>query len=85
MQIELKSYKIRLKLFIIKYINTQNNPGLKNDVIDLIQLLMTKYNIEFNKDIHESFPLLFQQIYKENLQKQKEILRDINFYISDYK
>jgi len=75
--INLQGYKIKIKLFIIEKVNKEPNPGLKNDIIYLIDLILQKNKITLDEEQKQTFPSIFKVIYKETIQKQTAVLKEI--------
>ena len=75
--INLKGYKIKIKLFIIRNINNNPNPGLKNDLIDLIDLILQKYKIHLTQEQKQTFPSIFTILYKETTKTQTKVLKEL--------
>ncbi len=75
--INLQGYKIKIKLFIIEKVNKDPNPGLKNDIIYLIDLILQKNKVIINEEQKQTFPSIFKIIYKETVNIQTNILKEI--------
>jgi hypothetical protein len=78
----IKSLKIKLKIFIHNYVNTLKDKGLKSDLIDLIRDILIFNDIELTTE--NDFKPLFCKIYKLDYHKQLAILKEINFYLTNY-
>lgn len=75
--INLQGYKIKIKLFIIEKVNKEPNPGLKNDIIYLIDLILQKNKITLTEEQKQTFPSIFKIIYKESIKTQTDVLKEI--------
>lgn len=73
--ISLYSYKIKLKIFLLEKIIP--HPKLYPDIIELLNLILLKNNIELKNEEKENLNTIFNRIYNEDIKKQKNILKCI--------
>ena len=73
--ISLYSYKIKLKIFLLDKVIPY--PKLYPDVIELLNLILLKHNVELKDEEKENINTIFNKIYNEDIKKQKAILKCI--------
>jgi len=77
--LQIKSYKIKIKIFLLK--NIIPEPNIHQDVFDLIDCILQKHNVILTDEEKNIFPKIFNRIYEEPNGKQKTILKDIVVYL----